>query len=84
VRSRLDLRIRDAIAVAVPAVPLAAIHRRERAIARRSLWRRNALLVGVTLLVCAGLAVATAGRPVVAVHRTPVPVASLHPIPIVT
>jgi hypothetical protein len=80
----LNAAVRDAVAVAVPAVPLGAIRTRGSAIAARSRRRRNAFAVGALLLSFAGLAVAAGERPATKATHLPAPIASIHPAPIVT
>ncbi len=81
---KLDAAVRDAVAVAVPAPPLAAIRARGGAIAARSRRRRNAFAVAALLLSFAGLAVAAGERPAGPATHLPAPIASIHPAPIVT
>lgn len=80
----LDAALRDAVAVAVPAAPLAAIRARGGAIAARSRRRRNAFAVAALLLSFAGLAVAAGERPTTPATHLPAPIASIRPAPIVT
>jgi hypothetical protein len=81
---KLDCAVREALDVAVPAVPLEAIRVRERAIAGRTRHRRNAFALAALLLSCAGLAVAAGEHPPGASSTAPVPVASIRPAPTVT
>jgi hypothetical protein len=80
----LDLAVRDAVAVAVPAVPLAAIRARGSAIVARSRRRRHTFALAVLLLSFAGLAVVAGERTTGPPAHLPAPVASIHPAPIVT
>ena len=80
----LDRAVRDAIVVAVPSVPLAAIRLRGNAIVARSQRRRHAFTLAVLLLSFAGLAVAAGERTAGPAAHLPAPVASIHPAPIVT
>lgn len=81
---KLDAAVRDAVTVAVPAVPLAAIRARGGAIATRNRRQRNAFAVAALLLSFAGLAVAAGERTAGPASHLPAPVASIHPAPIVT
>lgn len=81
---KLGDAVRDAVTVATPAVPLAAIRARGGAIVARSKRRRNAFAVAALLLSFAGLAVAAGERPAGPAAHLPAPVASIHPAPIVT
>jgi hypothetical protein len=80
----LDTAVHDAVAVAAPVVPLRAIHARSGAIGARSRNRRNAIALAAILLSFAGLAVAAGERPATGGTAIPAPIASLHPIPVVT
>jgi hypothetical protein len=80
----LDDAVRDAVAVAVPAVPLDAIRLRGSAIVARSRRRRHAFALAALLLSFAGLAVAAGERTAGPAAHLPAPVASIHPAPIVT
>jgi hypothetical protein len=79
-----DAAVRDAVAVPVPTVPLAAIRARGGAIAARSRRRRNVFALAALLLSFAGLAVAAGERPAGQSTHPPAPIASIHPAPIVT
>ncbi len=81
---KLDAAVRDAVTVAVPAVPLAAIRARGGAIAARTRRRRSAFAVAALLISFAGLAVAAGERAAGPATHLPAPVASIHPAPIVT
>jgi hypothetical protein len=81
---KLDAAVREAVTVAAPAVPLAAIHARGGAIVARSQRRRNAFAVAALLLSFAGLALAAGERAAGPAAHLPAPVASIHPAPIVT
>jgi hypothetical protein len=80
----LDAAVRDAVTVAVPAVPLTAIRARGGAIGARARRRRSAFAVAALLISLAGLAVAAGERPAAPATYLPAPVASIHPAPIVT